>query len=246
MAQGIDYGMGLSNINHETGIRYGVIPANDLGEAWYEANEADYGPATCEDCGGEAVEIGEVPFDLDDCKALRKEPKHSFSSVKIDILAIPKKHREACGGRVEWRDEGLDYACLRCARSFEGEDAFGEEPLAFNLDDGEYVATQGGDDCDVFVIKSPYYTYGPFCSPCAPGAVYLRDGTSSPDFVVGEKYGLEAMDGAPAYCFAPNWFPNWDKGEVTGEYDGEETSCPYAVFRVSDNVCVFQPRKEPA
>ena len=30
MNAGIDYGMGQSNIDHETGIRYGVIPLNDL------------------------------------------------------------------------------------------------------------------------------------------------------------------------------------------------------------------------
>jgi hypothetical protein len=107
------------------------------------------------------------------------------------------------------------------------------KPLAKNLSaltwtTGNTSLHQGGDDCDIFVMKSPYYTFGPFCSPCAPGAVYLRNGDT---------------DGEKAYCFAPDWFPNWDEEEITGVYCDEKTSCPYPVFRVSDDVCVFSPKK---
>lgn len=222
MSRGIDYGMGRVNINHETGIRYGVIPQNDVLQAWAETSEPDYGPASCGECGSEAIEIGDVPFDLDDCKTIRQDGW----CRKHDVLRIPKAYRDSCGGKKEWHDEGRDYACLHCARSFYSQDAFGEEPVnGFVVDDGEYKATCGGDG-DVFIIESPYYTRGQFCSPCAPGAVYLRNSID---------------DGAKAYCFAPDWFD--DYGDVTGEYCGEETSCPYPVFRVSDDECVFMPNK---
>ena len=37
-----DYGMGLTNIDHETGIRYGVIAAVRM-DFWFEESEPDYG-----------------------------------------------------------------------------------------------------------------------------------------------------------------------------------------------------------
>ena len=225
MSNGIDYGMGTTNIDKKTGIRYGVIPQNDVLEAWGEASEPDYGPPTCGECGNEAVSIDEVPFDLDDCETLRQDGDFR----KHDVLAIPKEYQEACGGNEEWHDEGGNHACLSCARSFDSQDAYGEEPLSFTLDDGEYLA-EGDSDGDIFIMKSPYYTFGPFCSPCAPGAVYIRGGS--------EK-------GAKAYCFAPDWFDPLGDDDVTGEYCGEKTSCPYPVYRVADGECVFKPaRKE--
>lgn len=50
---GIDYGHGLTNINHETGIRYGVISQNTVCQAWSETSEPDYGEPTCPKCGAE-------------------------------------------------------------------------------------------------------------------------------------------------------------------------------------------------
>lgn len=55
-SKGIDYGMGQTNIDHDTGIRYGVIPMNDLGHWAWESFEDDYGSATCPKCGNEVVE----------------------------------------------------------------------------------------------------------------------------------------------------------------------------------------------
>jgi hypothetical protein len=56
---GIDYGMGQTNIDHNTGIRYGVISMHDLSQYAWEAFEADYGDPTCPVCGNEAVEHDE-------------------------------------------------------------------------------------------------------------------------------------------------------------------------------------------
>lgn len=56
MGKGIDYGMGQTNIDRETGIRYGVMNANNehLTEWFWESVESDYGPPTCGECGNEA------------------------------------------------------------------------------------------------------------------------------------------------------------------------------------------------
>lgn len=227
MSAGIDYGMGTTNIDLDTGIRFGVIPANDLGESWYESSEGDYGPPCCGECGNEAIEIDNLPFDLDDCKTIDpKAKKHSYSYRTHERLRIPAEFQDEYG--EFWDDEGRDYACLDCARSFDSDDAWGDDgPVNGHvLDDGEYKAHQGYDDCDVFILKSPYYTRAQFCSPCAPGAAYLR----SP-----------CEDGPKAYCFAPDWFRAYDDNEVTGEYEGEKTSCPYPVWRVEDDELVFTP-----
>lgn len=81
--------------------------------------------------------------------------------------------------------------------------------LGFELDDNEYKATCG-EDGDIFIMKSPYYTLCGYCSPCAPGAGDL----SAP------------MDnGIRAYCFGHDWF--------------EGGKAPYRVFRVDDDTEVF-------
>lgn len=56
MSNGIDYGMGKTNIDTETGIRYGVIPMQALAHWAWDEVEADYGPPTCPRCGGSVVE----------------------------------------------------------------------------------------------------------------------------------------------------------------------------------------------
>lgn len=63
---GIDYGLGMANVDQHTGIRYGVIGLNSLNEWAWEDFEADYGPPTCGSCGNEAVEYNdEIHGDYD-------------------------------------------------------------------------------------------------------------------------------------------------------------------------------------
>ena len=46
---------------------------------------------------------------------------------------------------------------------------------------------------DLFIAKSPFVTFGPLCSPCAPNAVYIADADG--------KYGYMA------YCLPDEFFP---------------------------------------
>ena len=48
---GIDYGMGRTNIDPETGIRYGVISQHSIMPEAMEDMEPDYGLPTCPECG---------------------------------------------------------------------------------------------------------------------------------------------------------------------------------------------------
>jgi hypothetical protein len=196
MSRGIDYGLGQTNIDKETGIRFGVIHANEVCQAWSDSSESEYGEPSCPKCGNEAV-ASDAPIPEDEIQEEGDEDKAR------DELGYKSLHG-VCG----------DYACDSCRILFDGDEAYGCESIAFNLDDGEYKATQGGDDCDIFILKSPYYTRAEFCSPCAPGACYLVNHTA---------------DGERAYCFGHDWF--------------EDGVAPYPVFRVDDDSLVLPEGK---
>ena len=109
---GIDYGMGKTNIDKKTEIRFGVIHQNECLQAWCDSSE---------------------PFYPEDC------------------------------------DENYE------ATGFE-----------YNNDGYEIKSDEYGD---LFITKSPYYTFCGFCSPCAPGAGYLTsDGN------------------VKSYCLNHDWF----------------------------------------
>lgn len=145
MYAGIDYGLGRTNIDLATGIRFGVIPQHEVGEAWYDSAEAEYGPPTCGHCGHEADELS------------------AFGDTFAD--GIPE------GWKTE-PHECDEYACTRCERVFGSESAFGDDPIAWAHSADGIVAECGGSG-DIFITKSPYFTHAAFCSPCAPGACYL-------------------------------------------------------------------------
>lgn len=175
MDKGIDYGHGITNIDHKTGIRYGVIPVNEVLQVWADDSEGDYGSPTCPECGNPAREA----------KGQYKRYRHAAHSCD-------------------------DLVCHNCRYVFDSESAFPEEAIAYTYDKEGYKASQSGDDTDIFVLESPYYTLCQFCSPCAPGAGYLLN---------------HCADGIKTYCFGHEWF--------------EGGIAPYPVYRVSDNEIVL-------
>jgi len=196
---GIDYGVGQTNINHKTGIRNGVIPQNDIFQNWADSTEPEYGDPICPKCGNPAKGIDDEEVP--------------------DLSDCPDG----------WLREGDEFVCLDCMYAFDSDQAYGDEPIAWGLDNGEYQAHQGGDDSDIFITESPYFTHAQFCSPCAPGACYLRNPVDD--------------NGPRAYCFAPDWFDYWEKEgtEPVGHFEGVETSCPYPVYRVDTGECIYTP-----
>jgi hypothetical protein len=85
-----------------------------------------------------------------------------------------------------------------------------------------FIIEASNDDCDLFIIKSPFYTLAPFCSPCAPNACYLRDGIKEDEI---DEHGevKEGSGGIEAYCLPEDWF-------------SEENPCPYKYWEVKENV----------
>jgi hypothetical protein len=109
---------------------------------------------------------------------------------------------EACDAPEEEWNEGQDYACLTCKRVFWSDEAFGDEPLGYSYEADGYKLTDCLDN-DIFVLKSPYFTYAQFCSPCVPGAGNLD--TTGPE-------------GIKTYCLGHDWF--------------DDSKAPYPVYSV--------------
>lgn len=127
----------------------------------------------------------------------------------------------------DWYDSTADYHCPCCKYCFWSEDAFGDEPLGFEYHDEEYRC-YAGEDGDIFIIKSPYYTYAQFASPCAPGACYLPNtfGNRRHCSLSGDAYrqAAEAFGFPRVYCFGFDWLDD-DNDEIT----------PYRIFRVDND-----------
>lgn len=183
---GIDYGMGKQNIDNETGIRFGFIPMNDLASwAWDD------------------IESHGTDLDFEDHKdQLKKDLSSAINNVLDEYGHDRNNDSDELAGEIvenlEWDNyQGSQGDCTRYLYEHDG-----------------YKVQVCGDG-DAFVLKSPYYTNAPFCSPCAPGAGYLRDGSAEGD--------------CKAYCMGHDWF--------------EDQVAPYPVFRV-DNDQLVQADKE--
>jgi hypothetical protein len=96
-----------------------------------------------------------------------------------------------------------------------------QEPAGFEYNQNGYVCSQNQDDPDIFIIKSPFYTYAGYCSPCAPGAGYLMDWYKPGKDTVANDYYKQYAENAgfpKVYCFDKSWF--------------EDGKAPYPVFSV--------------
>lgn len=178
---GIDYGLGQTNVDKSNGIRFGVISANKV-DYWDDAPDVD-------------AYYGEPHC-----------PKCGNGVVDLatDDSEDFEDFEDAEGGCNE-------HACKSCEQFYDSSEVYGDEVQAFVYKSEGYLAHCSGDDRDIFVEKSPFYTRCDFCSPCAPGAGYLTS----------------EGDDCKAYCFGVDWF--------------EDGKAPYAVYRVDTNECVYTP-----
>ena len=116
-----------------------------------------------------------------------------------------------------WADSSEPvYPCEDCEswdrKNLECTDlGFGCDPIGFTFNEEGYILEDAFDKTEIFVIKSPFYTFGDFCSPCAPGAIDLNN--------------LEDDDINKAYCLGHDWF--------------DEGKAPYRVFSVETGKEVF-------
>ena len=212
MRGGIDFGGGRTNVNRETGIRFGVISQHELKCWWSDSFENYYGEPTCPECGSRAR------------KATEPRPGHA-----------PGQERDEEEDE-EWEpytEHGCaDFECDLCHHTLDQEQVFSQEALGATLDNGKYKG-EWHTDGDIFVKRSAYYTFARFCSPCCPGAGTLTSPLGIEDYQVGDVCRPEDRDGPRFYCFGEEWFD-------------EDRPCPYLIFRVIDDVCIYRPKESEA
>ena len=150
---GIDYGMGQTNVDRSTGIRYGVISANaGLTEWFWEDVESVYLPS-CPHCDNK----------LDDGWEDESDQYNATQEAIGNGIATEAEIDDLC-----------DPICPHCYKAIEDGEQWPDcdEPAA-NVIDSDGVKGHVDDSNDVWVTESPFYTRAQFCSPCAPGAGYL-------------------------------------------------------------------------
>lgn len=95
------------------------------------------------------------------------EPEYPVTEVECPECSWPNTFESV----------GEEQKCTNCGAEleelFEHEAELAEPSCYISNKDGyEMSSDQVGD---IFITKSPYFTYAQFCSPCAPGACYLMN-----------------------------------------------------------------------
>jgi hypothetical protein len=145
---GIDYaGPGSTvNRNPETGLRYGIIPTNDVS------------PDALEDIWNNGED--------EDFIAYRDEAHRILCEAiggALDDYLSKGKICQVCDAAIEVIDEWLG----------DGYESTGDCTRYSYESDGYKLSTDSGGD--LWIFDSPFYTRAQFCSPCAPGAGNLTN-----------------------------------------------------------------------
>lgn len=111
---GIDYGLGHSNIDRETGIRYGVISQHDISQALADSDlDYDYGNPSCPKCGGDATPAEEIGGDVDGDDEMDGSGEFGCERCKMLLAADEAFADEPFG----WSYEGDGYKLTDCLDS---------------------------------------------------------------------------------------------------------------------------------
>lgn len=162
-----------------------------------------------------------------------------------------------CDGIISDETDSKDFFCLRCEKTLWSDEVYGDEPIGWTLEDGDDITATDCLDNDAMVIKSRYYTYAPYCSPCVPGAGNLDSVDFDPnsDALLGTDGRIHSLlecftnselatrlrlimsvRGVKTYCFGPDWF----HADHSNPADNPRY-CPYPVWRVEDNGLHYVP-----
>lgn len=214
---GLDYsGPGsTANRDAETGIRYGVISQNSIqsdvmSDIWSEARDLSYEAATTE-----AKKRLLACLEDDDEESQRA----AFSAVLKEWF-LSRKENQIIDDLIDLKQEYGEGAAEELWDVVEQH--FND---SYSNDEKNWLWEKDGyelSNClqsDVFVSKSPYFTFAQYCSPCVPGAGNLDHPVSLLHDNVTKEW-LEEMSGMPStFCLGHDFFEN------------EEA--PYPVFSVA-------------
>lgn len=214
---GIDYsGPGATcNRDPETGIRYGVISQNSLpGEA---VDDIFFGPHS-KDLAWEAA-IEDMKQQVMRCKEEDSYEERKTALKKVLKYIVSERN---LNDRIEEIIEHFN------------DETFGDDTTiskVWDVIEQDFSDRSGDHECDplyeahgyritkclsndLFVSKSPFFTYAQFCSPCVPGACNLDSPLEDP------SDQLKWPDSNKCYCLGIDWF-------------SEESPCPYPIWDVA-------------
>lgn len=199
---GIDYSHGQENRDWETGCHYGVIyPSAE----WL--------------CIHTVMDKFASDYGYPACPVCGGEV---IDSEDFDFTSQERPFAPYIPG-------ACDYVCTNCFLILAYYHVYRDEPESYLLNADDYLATFQ-DGSDIIIVKSPFYTYAQYCSPCVPGAGNL----CCPCFTrVKDKRSLTGYRikglGPKTYCFGHDWF----------YFD----AAPYPVFSVATNEEILPPTR---
>lgn len=214
------------NMDHETGIHYGVIPRNSCNsdsveEIYSNGTDLGYEHMIAETKANIRRELKGQDFPrVEDSEGLayREAAINAFKAIDHDLKDVDLD---------DIQESLLDCSTLDDACEViwnEIEDGFGENfdsDGPYSLTDGE-VKVQIDSDGDIWVFKSPFYTLCGECSPCAPNAGYLTTRSNA----------------MKAYALPQSWFD--DFGPEAAAH--ERNWMPYNLYKVEDESLVARGR----
>lgn len=108
---GIDYGCGTTNIDLETGIRYGVIGQNSLDiQAFHDSTTPTFPGPNCPRCGGDVVPSEEVK----NADLWKRRTKHGCFDYACLSCREGFDSSECYGEADGWQCDDSEYDILPC------------------------------------------------------------------------------------------------------------------------------------
>lgn len=129
----------------------------------------------------------------------------------IDELANAIKSALEDYGTID--DDGAEGCATEIVESDDFQWADTDESGPYGYVDSDGTSVQTTSNNELWVFKSPYYTWAQFCSPCVPGAGNLNGPM------------MYAGDGVKTYCLGLDWF-------------NKDSPCPYPIYKVEDDTIV--------
>jgi len=188
-------GADAPNVDHTTGIRYGWISQHSLNPDAVEdiiQNGDDLTYASAVDDAKDRIGAALLPV-LEDMGVLPYVGKYSPRAEDT------KRRDDALAEIVEGVWENVEQTW---------NDQYESDGASYRYERDGYVL-QLASDGDICVIKSPFYTYAAFGSPCIPNAGHLDTPRDLED------------GGVKTYCLAADWF--------------DDATAPYVVHSVSED-----------
>ncbi len=203
---GIDYSAGQAvNRNPDTGFRYGVIPSNDVSP---DAMEDVYS-------NGRNLDFESAVDQFKDSIAQCENETELAALLKASFYSRCNPNLWAQAILTELSDNNLVLQSMDANQAIwnEVEQTFCDQYegtgdcTRYSYESDGYKLQVAGDG-EIFVIASPFFTYAQLCSPCAPGACYLKSPLEGPS------------EANKCYCLGADWFDS-------------DSPCPYPIYSVA-------------